>query len=222
MQILLPTYDAYNFLVPSNIACFRKHWPKCTWEIVVVNGGKRQINLPSDANTKVVYIPEDKNYGSNLIHAIDTAISDEHILIWLDDYLLYYVDLAVVGAAVELLHEPEIESVRLSQMYTPVREPYAADGRFTPIDMKDQYSFSQQAAFWDTSVFRSILKEGEDPWQTELVGSGRISGSPEGTFHTFLGVLVPALGYHNILHEGGFDVRATQWLLSQAEWPYSR
>jgi len=88
MQILLPTYDDYNFLVPPNIACLRRAWPRCPWEIVVVNGGKRQIRLPEDKKIRVLYLDEDKNYGANLIAAIDTAITDEHILLWLDDYML--------------------------------------------------------------------------------------------------------------------------------------
>jgi len=217
MQILIPTYDDYNFLVPPNIACIRRYWPKCRWDILVVNGGKRQIPL-NDDKVRVLYLNEDKNYGSNLLHAIDTAVDDEHLLLWLDDYMLFHLDHSVINAAVSLVKSPEIPSVRLSKMYTPEREPYDADARFTYIDMKAQYSFSQQACFWETSVFRDNLREGEDPWETELNGSGRIEHSPDGTFRPFLGVLVPALEYHNILNKGVFDANATKWLLNQSRW----
>jgi len=217
MEILLPTYDKYNFLIPANIACLRDYWPENRDRIVVINGGKKQIQLLDDQGIQIIYTGEDHNYGSNLIAAIDAAIKSEHILIWLDDYMLYRVQHDVVNAAQKLVERPEIDSVRLSKLYTPDWTVYEEDDRFCYIDKNAQYSFSQQAAFWATAAFRRNLREGENPWETELNGSGRIE------HHTtdmgiLLGVRQPALDYHNVLNKNVFDVNAAKWLFQRASW----
>jgi len=218
MQVVIPTYDGYNFLVPPCVHCLRKYWPEQPMNILVVNGGGKEIQLEKRVDTQVVYLGEDRQYGSNLIAALDKFVKDEIFLLWLDDYMLHDVGRSVMAKAKALITEPNIDCVRLSDVYTPEFTLFEPDNRFTYIDKKAQYSFSQQAALWRTGAFRRNLRDGEDPWETELNGSGRIEHGPDDAFGDFLGVNKPALQYHNILNKGVFDPKATAWLLEQGTW----
>jgi len=209
MKIVIPTCDKYSYLVPGNIHSIRKSWPDCPYEIVVITGREE---LPIKT-AEVVYLGDDRQYGTNLLTFLDNNYSDKELLIWLDDYYLFNVNINMVTAAHKLVASGSIDGVRLSKMYTPQEEPkYKKDERFVYINKQEQYSFSQQAAIWNTDVFHRILYDGEDPWQTELNGSGRIS---HGVVNVgdLLGVSVESLQYHNLSYQRTIDTQSIIWYM---------
>jgi len=209
MKIVIPTCDAYSFLVPANIYYLQRFWPDCPFKVVVV-AGKKEIKVPS--GVEIVYLGEDHQFGSNMINFLDSHYTDEHLLIWFDDYFLYQLDRDVLSAAVDLAGHEEVTSVRLSQTYTPEGKPFEPDARFCYIDKSEPYSFSQQAGIWRTDSYRRLLWAGENPWQAELEGSTRVRKTAD-SLGEFFGVSVPCLDYKNACYQGGIDKGTFIWAL---------
>jgi len=210
VKIIIPTCDKYSHFIPGNIFCVRKFWPRCPYEIVVLTG-KKEIPIEG---IKVYYFGEDKHYATNLINFLDSEYSDEHLLLWLDDYYLNYVNEKIVAKAQELINSPEIDMIRLSAIFTPEGKQFIDDSRFCYIDKTAPYSFSQQASMWTTAIFRRFLKHGEDPWQTEIEGSTRVRIASK-EIGEFLGVTQPVLNYRNISFQGNIDKGSFQWFMEQ-------
>jgi len=209
MKIVIPTCDKYSHFVPGNIHCIRKYWKDCPYDIVVLTGKK----LIPVSTAEIVYLGEDMQYGTNLLRFLKNHYNDKEILIWLDDYYLTNVDRSIVSAAHELTSMGKVDGVRLSKLYTPQEETvYEKDKRFVFINKIEQYSFSQQATIWNTYAFTRLLCDGEDPWETELNGSGRIKHGAV-SVGDIIGVTVEALSYRNMCHLRTLDHDSVIWYM---------
>ena len=184
--------------LPATLHFLDKFWPKHP-EVVVITWPPHKLNVKAS----VVYLPRDRNFGSNMIEFLDRHYPEKFFVNWLVDYVLRHpVNRRVFQAAAKLVQRPDICSVRLCKLWTPQNGPlFKDDGCFRVLPKGQRYRFSQQVAIWQVSTYRSLLRHGEHAWRTETYGSGR-TGRVE---QTFLGVAVTCVDYHNLFKRGHFD-----------------
>ncbi|MHA2264819.1 MAG: hypothetical protein ACXAEN_20700, partial [Candidatus Thorarchaeota archaeon] len=88
------------------------------------------------------------------------------------DYLITSVNLPMVAMAHELAKKTDVRHVRLRPMPHP-QLAYPAEG-FGEIRKRSRYSLSLQPGIWEPQVLYNLCRDHEDPWQTEIQGSGRV------------------------------------------------
>jgi len=93
--------------------------------------------------------------------------------------------------------------------------PYPADG-FGRIDKSRRYSLSLQPGIWRTETLYKLLRDGENPWVTEIQGSLRVPRMRG----EFLSVDHYALPHLNYYHKGA--AKGLEWVCEHVpadKWP---
>lgn len=206
MKVVCFTCDQYSYIVPSFVSIFHKVWPDCPWELEIVTDYIR-INVKEH----VVYAQAGRHFSDRLIKYMDYHVGKhEHILVLLEDYILYALNRPLIMRALSMLQsDPNIGLIRLYPKPGPTM-PYNDDPEIGEINRNDLYPASFQPAIWRSDVFRGILSPGEDPWQTEEAGSWKARHMPENV--RFLATREIALNYLNYCTKGILDANVTQWI----------
>jgi hypothetical protein len=170
VAVVVSSCDAYGDAWEPFFHSFFKYWPDCPFPVYLVAGEKTY----DDSIVKTIRISE-KNWSICMKTAF--AVIPERIILYLqEDYFLkWWVDTGKMIHFVDTLKKERAACLRLY----PDPKP---DDRYK--DCKDigsirrdaPYRLSLQAALWDKKALDSLLIAGEDPWQTELIGSKRTAG----------------------------------------------
>ena len=168
MKILVFACDRYADAAPAWWHLFQKNWTDCPHDVVFVT---RQTRL--DVPCPVYYLDQKKDmaFGWRLRTFLREHYTEEHLLIHMVDYFIKQVDTDMVARAHELCAMPNIRHVRLRPMPAP-QQPYPAPG-FGMIDKYSRYSLSLQPGIWETRVLNDLSNDRENPFATEIQGSGR-------------------------------------------------
>jgi len=151
-----------------------------------------------------------------------SKIKDELVIILLEDYwLMRPVNFSAVQSAIELmeLHKDVIRFDLTSDRTFSKEMEFA--GTFDALDIcraKGSYSLSFQASIWRRELLLEVMRPGETPWQTEMIGTGRVVNSP----YDVLGSFQWPLDYMICVNKGRFD-REGLWMwpartLSKEDW----
>jgi hypothetical protein len=183
----------------------RKIWPECPYEIVVV-----ATDVEIAVDVPVVYLGENRNFGSNMIRFLDDHYEDEYMINWMEDYILCRVNHERVLAAERVLHRKNVGWIRLAKRFSRCERP------FTEVEGVDflchvdraRYTFSQQIGMWKTSLYRQYLREGENSWVTEVQGSVRA--------HRYRGHILsvskPVIENRNLIQKRRRDPGTVAWM----------
>jgi len=171
MKIIVFTCDRYAYVLPIFYRFWKKNWPTCPYDLIIVTGNKK-IDLPEDPKVSIVYQGEDLGYASNVIKYL-SSIPDERILLMQEDFIIHSVQPEKVLRAERLCSRPDTCCVRLITLPGPDLPFNEPDGEgFGEIDKaKADWVFSMQAAIWKKQVYIELLKEGNTPWETEHEGT---------------------------------------------------
>ena len=210
LQVKIVIHAWYPKIVPVCEHFIHKFWSECPYELVVVG-----TDTKIDTKIPVVYLGKNLNYASNMIRFLDNHYDEEFFISWMEDYILSGVHPEPIRLVDEFItNSPGIACIRLSKHFTPQDVPSSLGptGLLSVIDKCGRYSLSLQITMWRTSVFRSLLKEGENPWQTEIRGSSRVA-QVKGTF---LGARVPMIENQNYYRKQKFKPGVDEWV--KAHW----
>lgn len=195
MKIVTVCCDAYADIAPAWLYLFRKNWADCPYEPVFVTTREKL-----DVDVPVYYINDDKHkdahFGWRMREFISQHYDDDLMLFYMADYLIKHSNQTLVAEAEKLCYDPQIIHVRLRPMPPPQR-PFK-DRRFGVIDKGDprtRYVLSLQPGIWKTQAFYKLLRDAEDPWQTEIQGSTRALKT-RGLFLSARGHAVSHLNYY--------------------------
>lgn len=172
IHVIVPTCDKYAPIIPKWISFFYRHW---TLPHRVTVLGVTRFSLRSPASllhhpVSAYYTGKDLGWAGNLLHYL-SSIPDDPIMMLMDDHIVFEVNVALVGAAWEIIHRPDVGCVRLVPWPGPTL-PYDVDG-FGEIDKSLEYAVSLQASMWKPQTLRDLLDSSWSPWQVELEGSKR-------------------------------------------------
>jgi hypothetical protein len=210
MKIITVACDRYADAAPAWWHLFKKNWPGCEYDVVFVTN-KRKLDVPAPVQH---LRGKDIDFGSRLRQFLHDYYTEEHLLIHMIDYFIKDVDADLVAQAHELCALPDIRHVRLRPQPHPPR-PYPAPG-FGLIDKRARYSLSLQPGIWETQVLYDLCVDGENPWLTEMRGSGRVQKVP-GTFLSVDRYVLPHLNYYRRHQPNGLD-----WVrdnVAEEAWP---
>lgn len=196
MKIVTVSCDKYADSAPAFVDLIRSKWPACPHDIVFVTNKKRlQVEQP------VYYLNsrDDMSFGWRLKEFIKQHYTDEHLLFMMSDYFVKQVDSVKVAEAHQFCAMPGISHVRLRPMPHP-QLPYSDD--FGEIIKGSRYSLSLQPGIWRTNILYDLLRQNENPWQTEIEGSFRTALAP-GRFLSAKKAAIYHLNYYRKGHTDG-------------------
>lgn len=211
MKIVIVACDLYADAAPAWLHLLRKNWRNCPYEpVFVTNSRKLNVDAP------VTYIEgRDIEFGWRFRKFIEDEYHESHLLFMMVDYFIKYVDERMVNVCADLCRQPDIVHVRLRPMPHP-QHPYKVDG-IGLIEKGSRYSLSLQPGIWETQALYHLCRDEDNPYQTEIQGSGRTRRAPG----TFLSVdKVPAIAHHNYYRKG--HAQGLKWVKANVHprcWP---
>jgi len=204
LKVVVCVVDEYVYVSDIFWHFYRKFWPDNPYETVIF-AQRNLIRLP----TEIVYVGGDaRDFGGRLGRFLRQSFDDSILMLLMMDYVLKSpVKTELVKAAEDWCKRPEIGHVRLRPFPHPQR-PFRADPKFGEIERGSRYSLSLQPGLWETSVLLGLLRDGEDPWQTEIRGSDRTRYLQK----RLLSTLDHAYVHHNYYRKGKVAEGLPKWV----------
>jgi hypothetical protein len=151
---------------------------------------------------KTLLLNEKADWSTCLAAYLDKC-DTKYVLILLDDFFLRgRVQTPLVLGALDFAIATNALQVRLAPV-PPPRWPAVGSADYGEYKSGDRYRVSAQAAIWDKSYLRSLVRPGENPWTFEHNGTDRANSNRGGHF----GARRPLLPYagwfsHHVVEKG--------------------
>lgn len=227
MKWICLTSNGYHRILPGYAYLFNK-WISDTQEVAVVGYDAPPPPLPRNFRFMSLGKQENFSWSGGLVK-LCSILTDQHILLTLDDYWLDRpVDLGLIyQLETYLRNNPEIVKIDLTNDRLKLEHTAWNDSDApTPLILSGSetlFQASTQAAIWDRKFLWRFLNEKESAWQYEKAGTKRmIEARKRGTFDgLILGCQSPPMSYVNCVGgEGSMPgvfalKRFPQWMLSE-------
>ena len=167
--VLVCSCDKYADLLGPFAALFRKFWPDCPFEMVLVTETWGEDNLCFD---RVVACGPGMNWASRLVKALD-EVSTPYVLMLCDDYYLSAkVDTAKILSRLAQAKSHNAANLRLIPNPAPQsgKSCQAPDG-LLKYRKDTAYCIATQAGFWNRGFLRCLANGKESIWEFERYGS---------------------------------------------------
>ena len=170
--VVVASCDRYADLLGPFSALWRKFWPDCPFEVVLVTETE-----PADAGTmcfdRVVACGAGGNWCSRLVQALD-KIATPYVLMLCDDYYLEApVDTARIMTRLGQAREFSAVNLRLIPNPKP-RQAYRGD--LMEYRKQTAYCIATQAGIWDREFLRGLADGRSSIWEFERHGSFAVGG----------------------------------------------
>lgn len=179
MKIVVASCSSYSDAWGPFISLFRKYWPNCEYDVVLVtDGGPYEKGLW----TRIESTKDGKDYGwnENLANFIESDDSDIILLMQEDFFINAPVNVDLIKKGYNYIRR-SLATTCLRLMPCPGPD-YQLDGTFGIIDSNAAYRVSCQAALWEPDELARILR------QTNCISDFEISGSKKSGNGIFLSV----------------------------------
>ena len=165
--VLVASCDKYADLLRPFSALWRRFWPDCPFEVVLVTETE-----PADAKAlcfdRVVACGAGGNWCSRLVQALD-AISTPYVLMLCDDYYLESsVDTAMIKMRLGQAQEFSAANLRLIPNPKPSL-PFCGD--LMEYRKQTAYCIATQAGIWNREFLRGLAEGKSSIWEFERHGS---------------------------------------------------
>ena len=225
MRIIIPTCDAFHFMVPVSARFMRLNMGM-DYHVTVVsntNSGSTELDelYSNGVIDDVVYVGEDSGWSNNMLLYLEESElleSNDPILLMLDDYIIQSIDFGLLEEAVKAIElHNNVGMVRLVPIPGPTLSWNNGGNHHKDIGMLDKtthtsYCMSLQIALWKPRTLLKTLEPDLNAWKTEGRGSRRISQGKICRSTQFLCAYEPAIEYLNILRRGKPDSKSMEWL----------
>ena len=168
--VLVVSCDAYSDVVPPFIALWRKFWPDCPFETVLLTE-----TVPCDGFDRVLTVGKCNDWAPRILRGLDQIVAP-YVLLVLNDYLLCErVDTALVCRRLDEAKRFDALNLRL-RPNPPGRTPWAASD-LLEMPKNAAYCVSCQTGFWNRDFFAGLLSKTRSAWEFERQGSFSFDGT---------------------------------------------
>ncbi len=161
---LVVSCDAYADVVPAFIALWRKFWPDCPFETVLLTE-----TVPCEGFDRVLAVGKCNDWAPRILRAIE-QIDTPYVLLVLNDYYLRGpVDTALVLRRLDEAKRFDALNLRLRPS-PPGRSPWR-DTDLMEMPKNVAYCISCQTGIWNKAFFSELLGKVRSAWEFEREGS---------------------------------------------------
>lgn len=173
-SVLVCSCDKYADLHAPFSALWRKFWPDCPFETVLLT----ETAAPEEGSCfdRVIFAGKGLDWCEMLVFALE-RISTPYVMLLMDDYLLNgRVDTTLVLSRLETARALGADNLRLIPSPEPRKAntmgdgPWSAAGlaRYKPLTA---YCIATQTGFWRKDFLRAVARGKHSAWQFERYGS---------------------------------------------------
>lgn len=168
IAVLVVSCDKYKDLWKPFFTLFFRYWHNCPYPVYL---GSNHLTY-ADSRIKAITVGDDRDWSSGFRKMLE-QIPHPYVILLLEDYLLkQQVDSDRIQSLAAYMKFKKAGVLRLFPCPGP-DIPCADNTEVGEIRNGAEYRLSLQAAIWDKQVLLSLLREGESPWQLEVLGSKR-------------------------------------------------
>ena len=169
--ILVCSCDKYADLLEPFAVLWRKYWPDCPFETVLVTETKPDQEL---CFSRVVACGKGGNWCSRLVEALET-VETPYILMLCDDYFLASpVDTEDVLRRLGQAKDYDAANLRLIPNPVPgVRNSIPAEGGLFEYRKNTAYCIATQAGIWNREFLLGLARGKSSIWEFERSNSPR-------------------------------------------------
>ena len=174
--VLVCSCDKYADLLAPFSVLWRKYWPDCPFETVLVTETEPKGNM---CFGRVVACGKGGNWCGRLVEALET-ISTPYVLMLCDDYYLSApVDTAGVLLRLEQAKVHNAANLRMIPNPTPcARNSSPAEGGLFEYRKNTAYCIATQAGIWNREFLRGLACGKSSIWEFERYGSFQVGDEP--------------------------------------------
>ncbi len=171
--ILVTSCDAYLDVVGPFVALWRKYWPDCPFETVLLSE-----TLLSEGFDRVILTGKGKTWCQMLVEALD-QISTPYVVMLMNDYYLEApVDTANFLRRLEQAKTFNVANLRLNPN-PPGRTPFSVGGAVFDLfefPKNEAYCVTCQTGIWNREYLRGLAARNKSAWEFERFGSFMLEG----------------------------------------------
>ena len=158
--VLVTSCDAYRDVEAPFLKLFRKYWPDCPFELVLLtetprNGEAESVPLPFD---RTLFTGKGKTWSQMLVEALD-QIETPYVLMLMNDYFLV----------------SPVDTAQILRRLDEAKEKGALNYRLCPDPPRavknTAYSVSCKAGIWNRQFLRALAAKTKSAWEFERYGS---------------------------------------------------
>ena len=163
--VVVGSCDKYADVLKPFIALFRKFWPDCPFEVVLVTESDPHV----EGFDRVVLTGRGKHWCAMLSEALE-QVATRHVILLMDDYLLNApVDTRRVLARLDEARRFDAASLRLNPK-PPGRFRYR-DTDLLEMPKNTAYCVTCQASIWNRGFLLGLARRNKSAWEFERYGS---------------------------------------------------
>lgn len=173
--VLVGSCDKYADLLVPFIRLFRKYWPDCPFEVVLVTESDPNV----EGFDRTINCGGGMNWASRMEKALGEVSTSKVMLLCDDYYLASTVDTSNILARLSQMRALNAVNMRL------IPNPVPKSNNSKPVDYglfeyrkNTAYCIATQAGFWDREFLKGLLKGKSSIWEFERYGSFQIGGEP--------------------------------------------
>ncbi len=169
MKVVVSTCDGYRWIIPVFMYFWRKYYPNCPYEIIIITETKRV--------QEKAYYTKGGSWSRGIKNFLKES-NESRILLILEDLLLMQtVDTERVRVA-EKLCEYKTGTVRLNNAphgyFIKHSKPTSIDG-FREYPLKQRFIMGLQPAVFQKNYLLDALGDRDNPWEAEQKGAKRLA-----------------------------------------------
>lgn len=172
LTVLVTSCDAYRDVETPFLSLFRRHWPDCPFELVLVAETDRPA--VDGGFDRVVATGSGKNWCQMLAEALE-RVGTPYVLLLMNDYLL---DAAVDTAhfAVRLAQAKQFDAANLRLNPNPPGRKSWPDSDLLEYPKNVAYSVTCQTGIWNREYLLELARRNKSAWEFERYGSFMLDG----------------------------------------------
>ena len=162
---MVTSCDAYRDVEAPFLKLFRKYWPDCPFELVLVtetspSGESASSPLASEAQRfdRTIFTGKGKTWSQMLVEALD-QIETPYVIMLMNDYFL----------------ESSVDTENIIRRLAEAKEKGALNYRLCPDPPRavknTAYSVSCKAGIWNRQFLRALAVRTKSAWEFERYGS---------------------------------------------------
>lgn len=172
LTVLVTSCDAYHDVESPFLSLFRKHWPDCPFELVLLTEtGLPVEGVPPDTAgfDQVIATGKGKDWCAMLAEAME-QVHTPYVLLLMNDYLLSSpVDTKSFMVRLEQAKAFDVANLRLNPN-PPGREGWR-DTDLLEYPKNVAYSVTCQTGIWNREYLLGLARRNKSAWEFERYGS---------------------------------------------------
>ncbi|MBQ8124873.1 MAG: hypothetical protein IJ173_03190 [Kiritimatiellae bacterium] len=211
--VLVISCDEYQDMIPPFSALWRKNWPDCPFEVVMVT--ENEAGSPAcGVFDKVIYTHKTVSWSERVATAL-RQIDTPFVLLFLNDY---FVSGKVPTSKVLIRLEQAIRFNALNLRLIPMpRAQLAFDSGDEELPLREYikntaYCIATQLGFWDKKFLLRMVERTNSAWEFERKGSLMVGDEK----YPILSVVQKEFPFLDAVHKGFWEKETEKLLAANA------